>query len=77
MREAMINRIEWLRKYGSATHVIFFRPIENPSKRQKKRIEQNIADGNWPDNFDFNSLSDDELVAAFERIVRWAYKSWA
>jgi len=46
-----------------------------PSKR--KTVEQILAEGHYPVGFDFSTLSDDDLLVAFERIARRAYMQWA
>jgi hypothetical protein len=47
----------------------------NPSKRRSAaRI---LEEGQYPHGFDFSTLSDSDLLVAFERIVRNAYRQWA
>lgn len=46
--------------------------VSNEKKRNKI-----IEEGYFTSDFDFNSLNDEDLTEAFEKIVRCYYKPWA
>ena len=71
MRELILKRIQELFNNVDGSYNAC-RLLEVPSKR--RTMEKILAEGRWPKDFDFNTLSDEELVKAFEKITRWAYK---
>lgn len=71
MRELILKRIDELFNNVDG-HYNACRLLETPSKRRtEKKI---LADGRYPNGFDFNTLSDEDLVDAFEKIIHAAYK---
>jgi hypothetical protein len=81
MRDLILARIAELTKDVSsgAIQTAFTRLTRRESKSptlSAQRKAEIIANGSFYPGFDFSTLSDPDLVRAFERIVRCFYKPW-
>lgn len=72
MRELIINKILWTLGVAGGGIVTVIKPISK--KWPEDRI---LKEGCYPVGFDWNRLTDEELVEAFSKITRCAFKNWA
>lgn len=69
MRDLILNRIQELKvdtRFNS--HRLFCQPTK------RNTTDKIINSGSYPYDYDFSQLSDEQLLEAYERICRWAYK---
>lgn len=69
MRELILARIQEFRTEPYYNCVRLFKPIT-----KRHTVEKIIANGDWPESMDFSTMSDENLLKAFEKMVRWNSK---
>lgn len=78
MREAVIARIEEMiefggGRFGSRFGVLFQKVGKRRRRKPPLTREEIVASGYYPDDLDFSTLSDVELVEAFQKVCRRYY----
>ncbi len=79
MRDLVVAKIEELigpeGRTGSRYGILFGRVGKRRRRKPPLTREEIIADGLYPHDIDFSTLSDSELLKAFQRVVQ-RYSTW-